>query len=70
MLIGTPGFHNDDDNEITGIHISNGDPGPDGVLGAQNPKPFKNGWRVFWSQQHGENILWEVTSAEVTRIDE
>ncbi|NJC71997.1 DUF839 domain-containing protein [Planosporangium thailandense] len=61
LLIGTPGFNNDDDNEITGIHVSNGDPGPAGILGAQNPKPFKDGWRVFWSQQHGQNILWEIT---------
>jgi secreted PhoX family phosphatase len=34
LLIGSPGFHNDDDNEITGIHVSNGDPGVGGILGA------------------------------------
>jgi hypothetical protein len=62
MLVGTPGFQNEDDNEITGIHVSNGDPGTDGILGAQNVTPFMNGWRVFWSQQHGQNILWEITS--------
>jgi hypothetical protein len=61
LLIGSPGFHNDDDNEITGIHVSNGDPGVGGILGAQNPKPFKDGWRVFWNQQHGQNIVWEIT---------
>jgi hypothetical protein len=64
LLIGTPGFHNDDDNEITGIHVSNGDPGVGGILGAQDPTPFKDGWRVFWSQQHGQNILWEITPNE------
>jgi hypothetical protein len=62
LLIGTPGFHNDDDNEITGIHVSNGDPSVNGILGAQNPKPFQDGWRMFWTQQHGQNILWEITS--------
>jgi hypothetical protein len=60
LLIGSPGFHNDDDNEITGIHISNGDPSVEGILGARTPTPFKNGWRMFWSQQHGENIIWEI----------
>jgi hypothetical protein len=64
MLIGSPGFHNDDDNEVTGIHVSNGDPTVNGILGAQNPKPFKDGWRVFWTQQHGQNVLWEITSNE------
>ena len=35
----TGGFgKNDGDNELTGIHASNGDPGADGILGAQKPK--------------------------------
>ena len=59
-LSGMPGFQNDGDNEITGIHISNGDPGRDGLLGAQIPTPFKNGWRMFYTQQHGENTTWEI----------
>jgi hypothetical protein len=54
------GFQNDDDNEITGIHMSDGDPGPGGILGAKNPRPFDDGWRLFWTQQHGDNITWEV----------
>ncbi|MEV4753778.1 alkaline phosphatase PhoX [Micromonospora sp. NPDC049559] len=62
LLIGSAGFHNDDDNEITGIHVSNGDPSVNGILGAQDPKPFKDGWRMFWTQQHGQNVLWEITS--------
>ncbi|WP_426513465.1 alkaline phosphatase PhoX [Dactylosporangium sp. McL0621] len=61
LLIGSPGFTNEDDNEITGIHVSNGDPGTDGLLGARDPKPFKDGWRIFWTQQHGQNVLWEIT---------
>ena len=36
-LVGTPGFNNDGDNEITGIHVSNGDPGKNGILGAKDP---------------------------------
>jgi len=57
---GMAGFQNDGDNEITGIHISNGDPGPTGVLGAFVPNVGANGWRVFWTQQHGENITFEI----------
>ena len=57
---GLTGFQNEGDNEITGFHVSNGDPSTGGILGAQSPKPFKNGWRVFYTQQHGENYTWEI----------
>ena len=59
-LSGKPGYQNDGDNEITGIHVSDGDPTTKGILGAKKPKPFRQGWRFFWSQQHGDNVLWEV----------
>ncbi len=59
-LQGTPGFQNDGDNEITGIHVSDGDPTPDGLLGAKKPRPFRDGWRVFYTGQHGDNITWEI----------
>jgi hypothetical protein len=57
---------NEGDNEITGAHVSDGDPGPDGILGAKIPN-LSNGaskWRWFWTQQHGDNITWEVTLAD------
>lgn len=54
------GFQNEGDNEITGIHISDGDPGVHGILGAQEPHPFQGGWRVFYTQQHGDNVTWEI----------
>jgi hypothetical protein len=57
---GLTGFQNEGDNEITGFHVSNGDPSVGGILGAQNPKPFNNGWRVFYTQQHGDNFTWEI----------
>jgi hypothetical protein len=57
---GTPGFQNEGDNEITGIHISDGDPTIGGLLGADDPHPFHDGWRVFWTQQHGDNVTWEI----------
>jgi hypothetical protein len=51
---------NDGDNEITGVHVSNGDPGIKGILGAKVPTLFSGGWRWFWNQQHGDNIAYEV----------
>jgi hypothetical protein len=60
---GLAGFQNEGDNEITGFHVSNGDPSTGGIMGASNPKPFKNGWRVFYTQQHGDNFTWEILAA-------
>lgn len=63
-LSGAPGFQNDGDNEITGIHVSDGNPGPDGILGARVPRPFRDGWRAFYTQQHGDNVTWELLPSE------
>jgi hypothetical protein len=57
---GITGFQNDGDNEITGWHESDGDPTVNGLLGAKIPTPFRAGWRVFWTQQHGDNYTWEI----------
>ena len=54
------GFQNEGDNEITGIHMSDGDPTTGGILGAKVPEPFEDGWRLFWTQQHGDNNTWEI----------
>ena len=51
---------NDGDNEITGLHVSDGDPGTNGVLGARAPQLFQGGWRWFYTQQHGDNPTYEV----------
>jgi hypothetical protein len=59
-LLGQPGFQNEGDNEITGLHVSNGDPSRFGILGAQIPRPFSFGWRAFYTQQHGDNDTWEL----------
>ncbi len=42
------------------IHMSDGDPGTGGILGAEVPRPFENGWRLFWTRQHGDNYTWEI----------
>jgi hypothetical protein len=52
--------YNDGDNEITGIHVSDGDPTPAGLLGAKVPDVYSSSWRTFWTQQHGDNVTWEV----------
>ncbi|PKW27708.1 alkaline phosphatase PhoX [Phycicoccus duodecadis] len=53
--------YNDGDNEITGIHVSDGDPTPAGILGAKLPNVRSQAWRTFWTQQHGDNVTWEIT---------
>jgi len=59
-FLGQAGFQNEGDNEITGWHQSDGDPGIDGLLGAKIPKPFRDGWRLFFTQQHGDNNTFEI----------
>jgi hypothetical protein len=54
---------NDGDNEITGAHVSDGDPSVRGILGAKEPHLFQDGWRWFYSEQHGNNPLYEVIPA-------
>ena len=53
--------YNDGDNEITGIHVSDGDPTAAGILGAKVPNVRSGAWRTFWTQQHGDNVTWEIT---------
>jgi hypothetical protein len=59
-LLGTSGFQNEGDNELTGIHVSDGDASVDGILGAKRPHALKDGWRVFYTGQHGDNVTWEI----------
>jgi len=51
---------NDGDNEITGIHNSNGDPSVNGLLGAGPAQLFTSGWRLFYTRQHGDNVTFEI----------
>lgn len=57
------GFNNDGDNEITGIHVSDGDASVHGLLGAKRPHALRDGWRVFYTQQHGDNQTFEILPA-------
>jgi hypothetical protein len=64
-LSGSSGFQNDGDNEITGLYVSDGDTGTKGLLGEKSPKPFApdGKWRAFWTQQHGDNVTYELIAA-------
>lgn len=57
LLLGTPGFQNDGDNEPTGTHVSNGDTSVRGMLGTSRSL---EGARIFFTQQHGMNRVFEV----------
>jgi Bacterial protein of unknown function (DUF839) len=57
------GFNNEGDNELTGIHESNGDPTAGGLLGAAIPQGLGHGWRLFFTHQHGDNVTSEVIPA-------
>lgn len=68
-LSGRPGFQNDGDNEITGFHVSDGDATISGLMGAKNPRAFRDGWRVFYTAQHGDNRTFEILRAGNDRSD-
>ena len=61
LLLGTPGFQNDGDNEPTGVHVSNGDTSVRGLLGT--PRNLEHA-RWFVTQQHGLNQVWRIVRAE------
>ena len=47
-----------EDNEPTGLHFSEGASSIKGLIGTKPLKPDSS--RLFFTQQHGENIVWEV----------
>ena len=56
-LADVPGFQNEGDNEPTGLYVSAG-----GTTAATLPGTLANlnHPRAFFTQQHGENILWKI----------
>ena len=58
VALGQDQLATDEDNEPTGLHMSEGDSTIGGLIGT---KVFKKGSaRLFFTQQHGENNLLEV----------
>ena len=58
IALGQDQMATDEDNEPTGLHMSEGDATIDGLIGTEVFK--KNRARLFFTQQHGENNLFEV----------
>src|SRR6266567_4765549 len=54
-VAGVPG---EEDNEPTGLHMSEGDSSINGLIGTKTFKTDRAG--LFFTQQHGENNLYEV----------
>ena len=48
----------DEDNEPTGLHMSDGDTTIHGLLGTREFRTDRA--RLFFTEQHGENNLFEV----------
>ena len=51
---------NEGDNEITGLHVSDGDTTVRGLLGTDAPNVRDPRWRWFYTQQHGDNPTYQV----------
>ena len=51
---------NDGENEITGVHVSDGNPSARGILEAKAPTLGHDGWRWSYTQQHRDNATYEV----------
>jgi hypothetical protein len=64
-LAGVPG---EEDNEPTGLHMSEGDSTIQGLIGTKVFK--KDRTRLFFTQQHGENNLFEVFPRDDEHGDE
>ena len=47
-----------EDNEPTGLHFSEGNTSIKGLIGTKTLNPDRS--RLFFTQQHGENVVWEV----------
>ena len=68
----TPLTHNDGDNELTGVHVSDGSTSAGGILGAEVPPmpAATSPWRIFVTGQHGPNITYEIVGPAATPRDD
>ena len=58
VALGLDRLATDEDNEPTGIHMSEGDSSIPGLIGTKEFKKDRS--RLFFTEQHGENNLFEV----------
>ena len=59
VALGLDRLATDEDNEPTGLHVSEGDATIDGLIGTREFRTDRA--RLFLTQQHGENNLFEVS---------
>jgi secreted PhoX family phosphatase len=55
----------EEDNEPTGLHFSDGDASLGGLIGTQPSNPGTS--RLFVTQQHGQNVVWEALSSHLSQ---
>ncbi|MEO7723885.1 MAG: alkaline phosphatase PhoX [Chthoniobacterales bacterium] len=60
VALGQDQMATDEDNETTGVHFSDGDSSISGLIGTNRPDPRTG--RLFLTQQHGENNLFEIVT--------
>ena len=53
-----------EDNEPTGLHFSLGDSSVGGLIGTKPQDPSNA--RLFVTEQHGENVIWEVVGSHLS----
>ena len=58
-------FVYEEDNEPTGLHFSDGAASVSGLIGTQPLNPGIA--RLFVTQQHGENIVWEILGSHLSQ---
>ncbi len=58
VALGQDRMATDEDNEPTGLHYSDGESSPAGLIGRRAPRSDRS--RLFFTQQHGENNLYEI----------
>src|SRR5438874_1585257 len=58
VALGLDEMATDEDNEPTGLHMSEGDSSINGLIGTKTFKTDRA--RLFFTQQHGENNLFEI----------
>ena len=54
----------EEDNEPSGLHFSDGNASLAGLIGTQPVNPGVS--RLFFTEQHGENVVWEVLGSHLS----
>ena len=64
LALGQDAKATDEDNEPTGLHISDGEPSVRRLLGSSSTNMSNmSRWRWFFTQQHGDNTVYEIVKS-------